>query len=88
MMKVNFLKRLESSVSSFAITMGRTVEKIKGLEERIRAFSSCANENESLDFGRSKPGRKDDEELRDALEVGKLQLQAEAPRCEPLAARS
>ena len=72
MMKVNFLKRLESSVSSFAITMGRTVEKIKGLEERILRFQQLRNENESLDFGDLSPDASDDEELRDALEVGTL----------------
>ena len=38
MMKVNFLKRLESSVHSFAITMERTVAKIEELERRLRAF--------------------------------------------------
>jgi hypothetical protein len=38
MMKVNFLKRLESSVRSFAITMERTVGKIEDLESRLRQF--------------------------------------------------
>ncbi|NLV41308.1 MAG: DEAD/DEAH box helicase family protein [Candidatus Hydrogenedentes bacterium] len=37
MMKVNFLKRLESSVHSFAVTMARTVDKIEVLEKRLRA---------------------------------------------------
>ncbi|MGH9943307.1 MAG: hypothetical protein ACRD9R_13240 [Pyrinomonadaceae bacterium] len=37
MMKVNYLKRLESSVKSFAISMERTVEKIAILEEKIIA---------------------------------------------------
>ena len=38
MMKVNFLKRLESSVFAFGITMERTVGKIEGLEQRLRQF--------------------------------------------------
>ena len=38
MMKVNFLKRLESSVRSFAITMSRTVEKIEDLEQRLEGY--------------------------------------------------
>lgn len=38
MMKVNFLKRLESSVFSFAITMERTVAKIENLEQRLNQF--------------------------------------------------
>jgi superfamily II DNA/RNA helicase len=36
MMKMNFLKRLESSIKSFEITMERTIEKIETLEEKIR----------------------------------------------------
>ena len=71
MMKVNFLKRLESSVFSFAITMGRTVEKIKALEVRIRKFQELAEENDGIDLAALSPEDEDDEELRDALEVGK-----------------
>ena len=38
MMKVNFLKRLESSVKSFEITMGRTIAKIEALEKKINDY--------------------------------------------------
>lgn len=38
MMKVNYLKRLESSVHSFAATMRRTLDKIVALENRLRGF--------------------------------------------------
>jgi hypothetical protein len=38
MMKVNFLKRLESSIYSFCITLERTIEKIKRLEDKIQQF--------------------------------------------------
>jgi hypothetical protein len=38
MMKVNFLKRLESSVRSFAITMERTVSKIETWKIAVRQF--------------------------------------------------
>lgn len=38
MMKVNFLKRLESSVFSFGVTMERTVAKIEDLEARLRQY--------------------------------------------------
>ena len=34
MMKVNFLKRLESSVKSFEITMERTIAKIEGARRK------------------------------------------------------
>lgn len=70
MMKVNFLKRLESSVNSFGITMERTVAKIRDLEERIKRFKQYQKENPTLDFDDLKADALDDEELRDALEVG------------------
>jgi hypothetical protein len=71
MMKVNFLKRLESSVNSFAITMGRTVEKIKALEARIARFQQYEVENPEVDLGAVELADVEDEELREALEVGK-----------------
>jgi hypothetical protein len=45
MMKVNFLKRLESSVESFEITMGRTIGKIEDLERKIRNYQAAPNQN-------------------------------------------
>lgn len=38
MMKVNFLKRLESSIQSFEISLDRTIKKIEDLEARIKNF--------------------------------------------------
>ncbi|GJQ64527.1 MAG: helicase [Melioribacteraceae bacterium] len=38
MMKVNFLKRLESSIESFEISMDRTIKKIDELKKRIQKF--------------------------------------------------
>ncbi len=38
MMKVNFLKRLESSINSFEISMDRTIKKIENLETKINDF--------------------------------------------------
>lgn len=38
MMKVNFLKRLESSIESFEISMDRTIRKIESLEGKIKEF--------------------------------------------------
>ena len=38
MMKVNFLKRLESSIKSFEISMDRTIQKIELLEQKIQDF--------------------------------------------------
>ncbi len=38
MMKVNFLKRLESSIISFKLTLENTIKKIEILEEKIKDF--------------------------------------------------
>jgi hypothetical protein len=71
MMKVNFLKRLESSVHSFAVTLERTVEKIEGLEQRLERFKQLSSENPGIDFSSLPPEAEDDEELQQALQVGK-----------------
>ena len=77
MMKVNFLKRLESSVKSFEITMERTIAKIEGLEKKIRNFQALPEHNpesEELELELDDPGH--DEELEDAMQVGgKLKFQ-------------
>ncbi|KPL91182.1 helicase-related protein [Herpetosiphon geysericola] len=74
MMKVNFLKRLESSVHSFALTMERTINKIELLEQRIERFKqlrSTSSEFEVRELSASDfAGEGFDEELREALEVG------------------
>lgn len=74
MMKVNFLKRLESSVSSFDITMRRTISKIDSLVARIQRFKQYQAENPDLDFDDLVIEDIDDEELQEALEVGKLKF--------------
>jgi len=38
MMKINYLKRLESSIESFEISLGRTIQKIEALETKIADF--------------------------------------------------
>lgn len=77
MMKVNFLKRLESSVYSFAVTMERTVTKIEDLEDRLRKFvahQAQAAEDLQQDFF-AEPEEEDDE-LVQAFQVGgKLKFQ-------------
>ncbi|MBW2739361.1 MAG: DEAD/DEAH box helicase family protein, partial [Deltaproteobacteria bacterium] len=71
MMKVNFLKRLESSVYSFNITMERTIEKIEALEERLRAFKKYqSNENEEVQQEQFIDPREEDDELAEAFQVG------------------
>ncbi|KYC38723.1 ATP-dependent helicase [Scytonema hofmannii PCC 7110] len=70
MMKVNFLKRLESSVTSFAITMERTIDKIEALQQRIERFKQFRDENHNIDFNQLNIEDIDDEELQEAMEVG------------------
>ena len=71
MMKVNFLKRLESSVHSFKITLKRTLGKIEELEARIRRFQAYRAENPDVDPTELGIDAEDDEELQAAFEVGK-----------------
>lgn len=51
MMKVNYLKRLESSIESFEISLDRTISKIESLEMKIDDFlkSQKENQKESLE---------------------------------------
>jgi SNF2 family DNA or RNA helicase len=71
MMKVNFLKRLESSVRSFAITMNRTIEKIEALQQQIEHFKQSRNQNQEFDFTDLQVESLDDEEFQEAMQVGK-----------------
>lgn len=77
MMKVNFLKRLESSVKSFEITMGRTIAKIEGLEQKIEAFQRLPKPSSALgeiELELDDPGH--DEDLEEAMVIGgKFQYQ-------------
>ncbi|MBI4660665.1 MAG: DEAD/DEAH box helicase, partial [Verrucomicrobia bacterium] len=70
MMKVGFLKRLESSVQSFEITMDRTIAKIDQLEQKIARFQSMQKGTDEVAADELTLGFDDDEDLRDALEVG------------------
>lgn len=71
MMKVNFLKRLESSVEAFEITLERTIAKIETLIKKILKFQVKQLTTPELDFSELNIDDLDDEELADALQVGK-----------------
>ncbi|MCZ6819899.1 MAG: helicase-related protein [Calditrichaeota bacterium] len=71
MMKVNFLKRLESSVESFEITLERTIAKIDSLIAKIIKFQVRELDTPEIDFSELNIDELDDEELTDALQVGK-----------------
>lgn len=81
MMKVNFLKRLESSVKSFAITMDRTVKKIEDLESCLMAYQKLqAGKAEDLQATLFLMEAEEDEELREAFEVGTLKYRMQHMR--------
>lgn len=69
MMKVNFLKRLESSICSFRITLERTIEKIKKLEDKLHQFQQ--ERTGKIDSNDLQVEAGDDEELTEAWTVGK-----------------
>ena len=70
MMKVNFMKRLESSIYSFRETLQRTISRIEDLENRIDRFQKYKNENPELEIEDIDIDAIEDDELREALEVG------------------
>ena len=73
MMKVGFLKRLESSIHSFRETMQRTLEKIEQIIEKINDYKEYQQvtaqiDNDDLEINELEL---EDEEVRDAFQVGK-----------------
>ncbi|MBP9081317.1 MAG: DEAD/DEAH box helicase [Flavobacteriales bacterium] len=55
MMKVNFLKRLESSVHSFQVSMDRTIGKIDALLKRIEEYGNRPDPQVKLSFDQATP---------------------------------
>jgi len=70
MMKVNFMKRLESSIYSFRETLKRTISRIENLEKRIDRFQKYKDENPEIEVEAIDIDAIEDDELREALEVG------------------
>ena len=64
-MKVNFLKRLESSVDSFRLTLTRTIDKIETLEQRIAAFQQHLEDNPHIDYESLTPDQFEDPDFDD-----------------------
>ena len=74
MMKVNYLKRLESSIESFEISMDRTIQKIENLENKINEFLKSKNKSQEESLESLEPDENELEENADDLEqwqVGK-----------------
>ena len=78
MMKVNFLKRLESSVHSFTTTLERTVKEIAELESKIEDFLNGEDEKEAgfdpLAEAEKEYGDDEDYDLQTGIEAGKNQF--------------
>ncbi len=71
MMRVNYLKRLESSVHSFEISMERTIEKIMALLDKINNFETNREEYQQPDMLEDVKDDEDLAELMEKLTVGK-----------------
>jgi len=74
MMKVNFLKRLESSIESFEISMDRTIRKIEDLEKKIAEYRKSGIKSMEENLDALQPGEDELEENADDLDqwqVGK-----------------
>ena len=73
MMKVNFLKRLESSVYAFTITLRRTLDKIENLEMRIAEFEKekrALAKQKKLDLAQGIPTGEGEEDVAEAFQIG------------------
>ncbi|MEY4529817.1 MAG: hypothetical protein RLZZ156_538 [Deinococcota bacterium] len=68
MMKVNFLKRLESSVHSFAITLERTCNKMSVLIKKLTDFQS---QQSTTEFESIEPDMGEDDDFQEEFLVGK-----------------
>lgn len=70
MMKVNYLKRLESSIESFEISIGRTLKTIAALEEKIAQFKNNHTHTQYLENSSPDEDLLDEEDL-ELWQVGK-----------------
>lgn len=70
MMKVNFLKRLESSINSFGISLERTINKIDQLLTKIDLYIVNEKNYGEVDIDEIIENE-EDEDLIDAISVGK-----------------
>lgn len=77
MMKVNFLKRLESSIHSFELTLSRTIEKVDLLISKIERFQNYQKENPDFNWDELQIPDADDDELQGAFDftVSKANIQ-------------
>ena len=62
MMRVNFLKRLESSIESFEISIDRTIRKIDDLIRQIKGFQASKKTTENISLYDYEPNEDEREE--------------------------
>jgi SNF2 family DNA or RNA helicase len=62
MMKVNYLKRLESSIKSFEISLDRTICKIEALIKKIEDYQALPTQDHTASLDYEEPIDADDEE--------------------------
>lgn len=73
MMKINFLKRLESSIEAFELTMERTLDKLQDIQSRLRRFQKLQMQD-SFDPEDLDELLEDDENPEDLLQVGEKKV--------------
>jgi len=71
MMRTNYLKRLESSVHSFEVSIERTIRKIDDLLQKIDHFEGNLDEYTNPELFKKDQGDQEDEDLLERLMVGK-----------------
>ena len=73
MMKINYLKRLESSIESFEISLERTIRKIETLQEKIEDFKKqqLITKEEAIDYDGEVEDEGDEGEEEEKWQVGK-----------------
>ncbi|MHA1723701.1 MAG: helicase-related protein [Promethearchaeota archaeon] len=69
MMKIGFLKRLESSIHSFEITMKRTIDKIDDLIEKIENFKSQKELHPEIDYESIVLEGEEDEDIKSSYDI-------------------
>lgn len=73
MMKINFLKRLESSIEAFELTMERTLDKLQNIQDRLRRFQKLQAQG-SFDPEDLDELLEDDEDPEALLQVGEKKV--------------
>jgi len=72
MMKMNFFKRLESSINSFCVTLDRTIKKIEVLQKKINEYQQYKTENTDIEIEINLPEDEQDDDYEDLnWQVGK-----------------